>query len=79
MLINRSISLDAMWKNLRVMWKLKKEMKLSEIEEDFFLVEFGDEKDKRKVIDMSPWSYEKQLVIIQDFKAELTLKEIELK
>ena len=73
-LTNRSISLDALRKNLRMMWKLKKEMKLSEIEEDLFLVEFGDEKDKRKVIDMSPWSYEKQLVIIQEFEAELTPK-----
>ena len=58
-LTNRSVSLDALRKNLRMMWKLKKEMKLSEIEEDLFLVEFGDEKDKRKFIDMSPWSYEK--------------------
>ncbi|XP_030941471.1 uncharacterized protein At4g02000-like [Quercus lobata] len=78
-LTNKSVSLDALRKNLRMMWKLKKEMKLSEIEEDLFLVEFGDEKDKRKVIDMSPWSYEKQLVIIQEFEAELTPKEIELK
>ncbi|XP_075663370.1 uncharacterized protein At4g02000-like [Castanea sativa] len=78
-LTNRSISLDALRKNLRMMWKPKKEMQLSEIEEDLFLAEFGDEKDKRKVLDMSPWSYEKQLVIIQEFEAELTPKEIELK
>ena len=78
-LTHRSISLDALRKNLRMMWKLKKEMQLLEIEEDLFLVEFGDEKDKRKVIDMSLWSYEKQLVIIQDFEAKLTPKEIELK
>ena len=36
---NRSVSLDALRKNLSMMWKLKKEMKLSEIEEDLFLVE----------------------------------------
>ena len=78
-LTSRSVSLDALRKNLRMMWKLKKEMKMSEIEEDLFLVEFGDEKDKKKVIDMSPWSYEKQLVIIQEFEAELIPKEIELK
>nr|POE81313.1 hypothetical protein CFP56_61780 [Quercus suber] len=78
-LTHRSVSLDALRKNLRMMWKLKKEMHLSEVEEDLFLVEFRDEKDKRKVMDMSPWSYEKQLVIIQDFDAELAPTEIELK
>ena len=43
------------------------------------MVEFGDGRDKKKVLDMCPWSYEKQLVLIQDFEAKLTPKEIELK
>ena len=60
-------------------WKPKKGVQLSEIEDDIFLVEFEDEKDKRRVIDMSSWSYEKQLVHIQDFEVKLTLKEIKLK
>ena len=78
-LTHRSISLDALRKNLRMMWKPKKGVQLSEIEDDIFLVEFEDEKDKRRVIDMSSWSYEKQLVHIQDFEVELAPKEIELK
>nr|POF09034.1 hypothetical protein CFP56_14975 [Quercus suber] len=41
--------------------------KISEIEEELFLVEFGDEKDKKKVLDMCPWSYEKQLILIQEY------------
>ena len=36
-------------------------------------------KDKKKVLDMCPWSYEKQLVIIQEFEGELTPKELDLK
>ena len=62
-----------------MLWKPNKGVQISELEEDLFLVEFGDEKDKKKVLDMCPWSYEKQLVLIQDFEGELTLKEIELK
>ena len=42
------------------------------------MVEFRDGQDKKKVLDMRPWSYEKQLVLIQDFEVELTLREIEL-
>ena len=78
-LSQRSINVDALRKNLRMLWKPNKGVQISELEEDLFLVEFGDEKDKKKVLDMCPWSYEKQLVLIQDFEGELTLKEIELK
>ena len=60
--------MDALTKNLRMLWKPNKGVRISELEEELFLVEFGDEKDKKKVLDMCPWSYEKQLVLIQDFE-----------
>nr|POE95537.1 uncharacterized protein CFP56_01578 [Quercus suber] len=60
-------------------WKPNKGVQISEIDEDLFLVEFGDGKDKKRVIEMCPWSYEKQLVLIQDFEGELTLKEIDIR
>nr|POF04385.1 uncharacterized protein CFP56_64546 [Quercus suber] len=78
-LSQRSINVDALRKNLRMLWKPNKGVRISELEEELSLVEFGDEKDKKKVLDMCPWSFEKQLVLIQDFEGELTLKEIELK
>ena len=78
-LTHRSISLDALRKNLRMLWKTNKGVNFFELEADLFLVEFGDGKDKKEVIDICPWSYEKQLVLIQDFEGELTPKEIELK
>ena len=61
--------MDALRKNLRMLWKPNKGVRISELEEELFLVEFGDKKDKKKVLDMCPWSYEKQLVLIQDFEA----------
>ena len=74
-----SINLDALRKNLRMLWKPNKGVQISEVDEEVFLVEFGDVKDKKKVLDMCPWSYEKQLVIIQEFEGELTPKELDLK
>nr|POE67398.1 hypothetical protein CFP56_43642 [Quercus suber] len=76
---HKSISLDALRKNLRMLWKPNKSMQISEVEEDLFLVEFGDSRDKKKVMDMCPWSYDKQLVLIQDFDGKLTPREIEIK
>ena len=78
-LSQRSINVDALRKNLRMLWKPNKGVQISEIEEELFLVEFGDENDKKKVLDMCPWSYEKQVILIQEYIGELTPKEIEVK
>ena len=69
---HKSISIDALRKNLRMLWKPNKGLQLSEVDEDLFLVEFRDGKDEKKVLDMCPWSYEKQLVLMQEFDGKQT-------
>ena len=64
---------------MRVLWKPNKGVQISEIEEDLFLVEFSNGKDKKKVLDLCPWNYNKQLVLFQEFEGELMPKEIVLK
>ena len=64
---------------MRMLWKPNKGVQISEVDDELFLVEFSDGKDKKKVLDMCPWSYEKQLVLLQEFDGELSPKEIELK
>ena len=76
---HKSINLDTLRKNMRMVWKLKGGVQISKVEEDLFLVEFSDGKDKKKVLDMCPWNFEKQLVLIQEFDRELTPKDIEIK
>ena len=67
-LSQRSINIDALRKNLRMLWKPNKGVQISEMR-----------RTKKKVLDMCPWSYEKQLVLIQEFEGKLTSKEIEIK
>lgn len=78
-LSRRCIILDALRKNLRMLWKPNRNVKVSEIEEDLFLVEFVDERDKRKVLDMCPWNYEKILVHLQEFEGDKVPKDLVLK
>lgn len=63
-LSHRSISVEALRKNLRMIWKPNKGVQINELEEDLFLVELRDERDKKKVLDTCPWSYEKQQVLL---------------
>ena len=73
------IILDALRKNIRMLWKPNKSLQISVIEEEMFLVEFDDERDKRRILEMSPWDYEKQLVLLQEFERDQDPKDIVLK
>ena len=42
-------------------------------------MEFGDSRDKKKIMEMRPWSYEMQLILLQDFDWELVPKNITMK
>ena len=68
--------LDALRKNIRMLWKPNKSIQISLIEEEMYLVEFDDERDKRRVMEMSPWHYEKQLVLLQNFEGDKDPKDI---
>ena len=63
-LSRRGIMLDALRKNIRMLWKPNKSLQISMIEDEIFLVEFKDERDKRRILEMSPWDYKKQLVML---------------
>ena len=78
-LAHKSISIEALRKNMRMLWKPNKSVQISEVDEELFFVEFGDGRDKKKVLDMCPWSYEKQLVLLQEFDGKLTPKEVEIR
>ena len=66
-LSRRGVMLNALRKNFRMLWKPNKSMGISVIEDEMFLVEFDDDRDKKRVLEMSPWHYEKQLVLLKEF------------
>nr|POE88708.1 hypothetical protein CFP56_55440 [Quercus suber] len=77
-LSHRCMNIEALRKNLRMLWKPNKGVQINEIGEELFLVEFGDGRDKKRVMDMSPWTYEKQLILLKEFVGEQVPKEISL-
>lgn len=78
-LTQRSVNVEALKKNMRMLWKPNKGLQVSKIEDNLYLAEFGDSRDKKKVMEMRPWSYEKQLVLMREFEGELVPKEIRLR
>ncbi|XP_075665851.1 uncharacterized protein At4g02000-like [Castanea sativa] len=62
-----------------MLWKPNRGLQVSDIGDDLFLAEFGDGKDKQKVLEMCPWSFEKQLIIMKESEGDLVPKDIEMK
>ena len=73
-LTQHNVNVEALKKNMRMLWKPNKGLQVSEIEDNLFLAKFGDSRDKKKVMEMRPWSYEKQLVLMREFEGELVPK-----
>nr|POE94116.1 hypothetical protein CFP56_47520 [Quercus suber] len=62
-LSHKSINIDALRKNLRMIWKPQKCIQINEVEDELYLVEFGDGRDKKRIMEMCPWTYEKYLIL----------------
>ena len=77
-LSHRSINIDALRKNLRMVWKPNKSIQINEVEDELYLVEFRDGRDKKRVMEMCPWTYEKSLILLREFEGEQIRKEISL-
>nr|POE60141.1 hypothetical protein CFP56_45085 [Quercus suber] len=50
-LTQRIIGLEALRKHLKMLWKPKKGLQVSEIGEEMYLAEFGDGRDKRRILE----------------------------
>ena len=78
-LSHKYINIEALRKNMRMLWKPNKGVQINEIGEELFLAEFGDGRDKKRIMDMSPWTYEKQLILLKEFEGEQVPKDIQLR
>lgn len=55
----KCMNIEALRNNLRMLWKPNKGVQINEVGDELFLAEFGDRKDKKRVLEMCPWTYEK--------------------
>ena len=73
-LTKRIIFLEALRKNMRMLWKPNRGLQISEIENDMFLVEFGDGRDKKRVMEMSPGVLKSNLYYCRNLKVSWSQK-----
>jgi hypothetical protein len=53
---------------LSQLWRTTRRVLFKEVQEKLWLFEFADENDKRRVLEGRPWSFDKQLIVINEFQ-----------
>ncbi|XVF67325.1 hypothetical protein PTKIN_Ptkin10aG0112000 [Pterospermum kingtungense] len=72
---NRPFNKTALMGTMKVIWKLMDEVEITALEENLFLFKFSGSKDKERVLEGAPWSFDKHMLLFQDFKGELKPEE----
>lgn len=74
-LTQHTIGIEALRNYLKMLGKPAKGLQVFKIGEEMYLAKFRDGRDKRRILEMCPWSYEKQLIL----QGERVPKEITIK
>lgn len=62
----RPHNFEAMKRTLNQLWAISKGALFRQIENDLFIVQFANVKDKNKVLDGRPWSFDQNLVLFKE-------------
>ena len=70
-LTGRSYNVEALKRTLNQIWVISKRALLRSIENDFFVVQFACKRDKEKVLAGRPWSFDQNLVMLQEIEEDV--------
>lgn len=61
-------SMMTLFKNV---WRLSRPVEISTMDDNLFLFKFANLRDKERVIDVGPWSFDNQMLVVQDYDGDL--------
>ena len=71
LLTQRPFNKDAMIGTLKVVWKVSKKVVVTVLDSNLFLFKFDNMRDKQRIIEGSPWSFNKNLIVFKDYNGDL--------
>lgn len=74
----RTFSFEAFKKTMNQIWAISKPALFRPIEHGLFVVQFASTRDKTKVMDGCPWTFDQHLVMMKDIESGFPPSEIEL-
>ena len=73
----RVLSLEAVARTLRLLWRTKKPFHIKELGNHRILFTFEDELDAERILLGAPWSFDKYLVALCRYETDQSIKEIQ--
>ncbi|XP_021750424.1 uncharacterized protein LOC110716098 [Chenopodium quinoa] len=62
----RSYNFEAMQRTLKQVWSLSRDVVFRKIENNFFMIQFFHWRDKEKVIDGAPWTFDNNILLLKE-------------
>ncbi|XVF56485.1 hypothetical protein PTKIN_Ptkin06aG0124900 [Pterospermum kingtungense] len=56
---------------MKTIWKVSKEVEIKALDDNLFLFKFQGDGDKNKVMESTPWSFDKQMLLLHPFNGDL--------
>ena len=75
LLTRRPFNKDALLGTMSVIWRLSKDAKVVIMDTNSFLFKFANKKDRYRVLERAPWSFDKQLLAFNDYDGDLQVSD----
>ena len=76
-LTKRALNIDAIAKTFTPLWRSKNGFKIKKENDHVVLFSFDDKSEMEKVIVAEPWSFDKQLMVLQWYSKEMDVGDME--
>jgi hypothetical protein len=64
---DRSVNQEAFKTVFSNIWRIVGSVKFKELKDNIWVFEFSDDRDKMRVLDGRPWSFDRQILVLNDF------------
>ncbi|KAL0002652.1 hypothetical protein SO802_016433 [Lithocarpus litseifolius] len=78
-LTKRALNIDAIAKTFTPVWRAKNGFKIQKEGDHVVLFTFDDKSEMEKIVAAEPWSFDKHLMVIQNYDKEVDITEMEFK
>lgn len=68
---DKKINKESFWTTLSRLWRTTDIISFKEIQDNLWIFEFSDEGEKERVMEGWPWSYERQIMVLNDFDGQV--------
>lgn len=73
----KKINKEAFRTSLARLWRVVNRISFKEIQDNIWIFEFSEEEDKNRVLEGRPWSFERQILVINDFDGQIPPSQME--